>query len=410
MCPQDPSSARIQTIDSAPSEPRLHEAPSQGAARRSRPQAAPRVFLGFAIGAILLLSACSAPGMKLRVQPSRPETTHVDGLSVSLQPLNTTAVQAQERPTGDAPSLEGLLMQTPPAYLVGPQDILLVTVWDHPEITLPLGQYRQDTAAGTVVDEHGDLFFPYVGKFHVAGLSVGQVRDKLASLLNKVLQNPQVDVKVIAYRSQKVYLGGEVRNPGVYPVNDVPLTLTEALNRAGGLLPTADDSRILLSRGQKTWTLDFQALLSQGNRVSQILLQNGDSLQVPHLNDAPIYMMGELLRPGTTPLIHGHLSLAQAIQDSGGIQGQTADPRCIYVIRQGASLNAVDVFHLDARNPTAMILADRFRLRPRDIVYVDKGTVVRWGQVVNLILPAYSGLLQTAVSAKYLGSSSNSRP
>lgn len=348
--------------------------------------------------------------MKLREQPSRPETTRVDGLAVSLQPLNLTAVQAQERPAGEVLALEGLLAQTPPVYLVGSQDILLVTVWDHPEITLPLGQYRQDTAAGTVVDEHGDLFFPYVGKFHVAGLSVGQVRDRLAALLNKVLQNPQVDVKVIAYRSQKVYLGGEVRNPGVYPVNDVPLTLTEALNRAGGLLPTADDSRILLSRGQKTWTLNFQALLSQGNRVSQILLQNGDSLQVPHLNDAPIYMMGELLRPGTTPLVHGQLSLAKAIQDSGGIQGQTADPRCIYVIRQGSSPNAVDVFHLDARNPTAMILADRFPLRPRDIVYVDKGTVVRWGQVVNLILPAYSGLLQTAVSAKYLGSSSNSRP
>ncbi len=377
---------------------------------KAAPKVAPTLALGAALGAVLLLGACRAPGMKLREQPSRPETTRVDGLTVSLQPLNLTTVQAQERPAGETFSLEGLLAQNPPVYLVGPQDILLVTVWDHPEITLPLGQYRQDTAAGTVVDEHGDLFFPYVGKFHVAGLSVGQVRDKLAALLNKVLQNPQVDVKVIAYRSQKVYLGGEVRNPGVYPVNDVPLSLTEALNRAGGLLPTADDSRILLSRGQKTWTLNFQALLSQGNRVGQILLQNGDSLQVPHLNDAPIYMMGELLRPGTTPLVHGQLSLAKAIQDSGGIQGQTADPRCIYVIRQGSSLNAVDVFHLDARNPTAMILADRFPLRPRDIVYVDKGTVVRWGQVVNLVLPAYSGLLQTAVSAKYLGSSSNSRP
>ena len=241
-------------------------------------------------------------------------------------------------------------------------------------------------------------------------MTVGQVRDKLVSLLGKVLQNPQVDVKVIAFRSQKAYVGGEVRNPGVYPVTDVPFTLTEAVNRAGGFLPTADDSRILLSRGKQTWQLNFQALMTQGNRVGQILLQDGDSLQVPNLTDSPVYMLGELVRPGTTPLIHGNLSLAKAIQDSGGIQGQTADAHSIYVIRQGSAVNAVDVFHLDARNPTAMILADRFPLYARDIVYVDKGTVVRWGQVMNLILPTYSTMLQTATTAKYLGFSTNTRP
>ena len=58
---------------------------------------------------------------------------------------------------------------------------------------------------------------------------------------------------------------------------------------------------------------------------------------------------------------------------------------------------------MSARNPTAMILADRFALHPRDIVYVDKGTIVRWGQVMGLILPTYTGLLDTATSIKYLG-------
>ena len=365
-----------------------------------------------AVGALaLLVTGCSAPGMKLRVHPERPRTTsEVNGMRVTLRPMDVQTVQNLERSEARPEPLDGLLDPAPQPYRIGPQDILLITVWDHPEITLPLGQYRQDTAAGNVVDDQGQLFFPYVGKFQVGGLTVSQVRDKLAGLLGKVLQNPQVDVKVIAYRSQKFYIGGEVRSPGVYPVTDVPLTLTEALNRAGGLLPTADDSRILLSRKNRTWTLDFQALLAQGNKVGQIRLQDGDSLQVPNLNDAPVYMLGELLRPGTTPLIHGRLSLAQAIQDVGGIQGLTADPRCIYVIRKGASENAVDVFHLDARNPTAMVLADRFPLEPRDIVYVDKGTVVRWGQVVNQILPAYSGLLQTAISAKYLGTGNNTKP
>lgn len=382
------------------------------ASRGDRPRGHVRFRAGrwIVLCATLLLVACAAPGMKLNVHPSKAETSRLDGLNVTLRPLNTATLQEQERRTSEPGPAAGILEKAATPYKLGPQDILLVTVWDHPEITLPLGQYRQDTAAGTVVDEDGNFFFPYVGKFHVAGLTIGQVRDKLVSLLAKVLQNPQVDVKVIAFRSQKAYIGGEVRNPGVYPVTDVPFTLTEAVNRAGGFLPTADDSRILLSRGKQTWQLNFQALMSQGNRVGQILLQDGDSLQVPNLTDSPVYMLGELVRPGTTPLIHGNLSLAKAIQDSGGIQGLTADAHSIYVIRQGSATNAVDVFHLDARNPTAMILADRFPLYARDIVYVDKGTVVRWGQVMNLILPTYSTMLQTATTVKYLGFSSNTRP
>jgi polysaccharide export outer membrane protein len=363
-----------------------------------------------ALCATLILAACASPGMKLNVHPSRTETSRLDGLNVTLRPMNTATLQEQERRPAEPGPAAGILEKAPTPYKLGSQDILLVTVWDHPEITLPLGQYRQDTAAGTVIDEEGNFFFPYVCKFHVAGLTIGQVRDKLVTLLGKVLQNPQVDVKVIAFRSQKAYIGGEVRNAGVYPITDVPFTLTEAVNRAGGFLPTADDSRILLSRGKQTWQLNFQALMTQGNRVGQILLQDGDSLHVPNLLDSPVYMLGELVRPGTTPLLHGNLSLAKAIQDSGGIQGQTADAHSIYVIRQGSTVNAVDVFHLDARNPTAMILADRFPLYARDIVYVDKGTVVRWGQVMNLILPTYSSLLQTATTAKYLGFSTNSRP
>lgn len=382
--------------------------PARGAARNRRASAAAPL----ALAVLLLATACAAPGMKFRERPGRngDTATEMNGLRVTLRPLDVRALGEAAAAQDGAAALAPLLAQKPEPYKVGPQDVLLVTVWDHPEITLPLGQYRQDAATGSVVDEQGALYFPHVGKLQVAGLTISQVRDRVAAALDKVLQNPQVDVKVIAFRSQRVYIGGEVRNPGVYPVNDVPLTLAEAVNRAGGFLPASDDSRILLSRGSQTWSLNFQALMLRGNRIGQIYLKDGDSLQVPNVQDAPVYMLGELARPGTAPMIHGELSLAQAIQESGGIAGLTADARCIYVIRRGAAPDAVEVYHLDARNPTAMVLADSFPLRPRDMVYVDKGTVVRWGQVMNQILPTYTGLLETATSAKYLGSSLNSKP
>jgi polysaccharide export outer membrane protein len=138
--------------------------------------------------------------------------------------------------------------------------------------------------------------------------------------------------------------------------------------------------------------------MTMGNRIDQIVLKNGDALHVPNSKEEPVYMLGELVKPGTMPLVHGSLSLAQAIAEAGGIQSLSADARSIYVIRQTKVANAVDVFHLDARNPTTMVLADRFRLNPHDIVYVDAGTLVRFGRVMNLLLPTVQTVTSTALT------------
>jgi polysaccharide export outer membrane protein len=351
--------------------------------------------------AALLCGACASPGMKLDVTASsRPSTTEMSGMRVTLRRLDAQAVGAQGMRASAAPAaLSELLSDNPQPYRIGPQDVLLVTVWDHPEITLALGQYRTDAGSGMVVDEDGYMYFPYVGRLKVAGMTVTEARARLAGELLKVLQKPQVDLKVLAFRSQKIFVGGEVKTPGVYTVTDVPFTLAEAVNRSGGFLPTADDSHMILSRGDKTWVLDFQSLMTQGNRIGKIYLKEGDSLQVPNTLESPVYMLGEVTRAGTLPMLHGALSLAKALSDAGGILGTSADARSIYVIRQGQAANAVDVYHLDARNPTAMILADRFNLNPRDVIYVDAGTLVRFSRVMGLILPTVTAITSGATAA-----------
>ena len=353
-------------------------------------------------GSLLLTSGCTAPGMKFAEKSSSaPTTLNISGLRVTLHRLDTEAAKLPV-PAAFKPADFTDLFITPGApYLIGPQDVLLVTVWDHPEITLALGQYRTDNTTGSLVEEDGMLYFPYVGRIRVAGLSATQARALLTEKLARTLQNPQVDVKVLAYRSQKIYVGGEVKAPATYTVTDVPFTLSEAINRAGGFTPTGDDSRVQLTRGNNSWILNFQALMSQGGWANKILLKDGDVVQVPNSLESPVYMMGELMKPGTLPLPHGVLSLAKAISDAGGIQFNSADARSIYVIRQGQGGNAVDVFHLDGRNPATMVLADRFALRPRDFVYVDAGTTVRFSRVMNLLLPSIEANLSSA-EAYYL--------
>ena len=361
---------------------------------------------GSAIGLTALLGmACTSPGMKLDVQSSkRPSTMDMEGLRVTLRRLDSDVVRTQKVSSAPA-ELAELFMDRPRPYVIGPQDVLLPTVWDHPEITLALGQFRTDVGSGLVVDEDGFMFFPFVGRLRVQGLTVTEARAKLTESLTRTLKSPQVDLKVIAFRSQKVLVTGEVRTPGVYTVTDVPFTLAEAVNRSGGFLPTADDSHLILTRGDKTWTLDFQTLMTQGSRIGKIYLKDGDSLQVPNTLESPVYVLGEVTRAGTLPMTHGNLSLAKALSDAGGVIGASADTRSIYVIRQGQAANAVDVYHLDARNPTAMVLADRFALNPRDVIYVDAGTLVRFSRVMSLILPTVSAItsgVTTAADVRYL--------
>lgn len=274
-------------------------------------------------------------------------------------------------------------------YVVNRGDILNITVWDHPELTIPAGSDRSPSEAGNWVHSDGTIFYPYVGEIEVAGLKVTEIRDILRERLAKYIESPQVDVTVAAFRSKRVYLTGEVKQPGTQPVTNVPLTLLEAVSNAGGLTEAADWTSVTLTRNAKTTRYSLRELYRSGDTRENVLLKPNDIVHVARNDAAKVFVLGEVVQATSLNIGRSDITLAEALADAGGFDQAVADANGVFVIRKApkGSDKIAEVFQLHARNATALVLADQFPLQPRDIVYVTAAPIARWNRLIAQIVP-----------------------
>jgi polysaccharide export outer membrane protein len=209
------------------------------------------------------------------------------------------------------PALVSSNTMTQYEYHVTTADILEISVWRHPEflqrisnVTSLTGSPSTQGAAGRegyLVDARGFIYFPLIGKIHVAGYTTEQIRVMITRRLTKYVRNPQLNVRVTDFRGQKIYAFGEILKPGFVPLSDQPLSITDAISLTGGFDQNA------------------------------------------------------------------------------------ADPAHIYVIR--GNLYNPRIYWLNAKNPQGLLLAERFILKPGDILYVSSAAATRWNRVINQLLP-----------------------
>jgi len=287
-------------------------------------------------------------------------------------------------------------------YTVNRGDILSITVWDHPELTIPAGSDRSPSEAGNWVHSDGTIFYPYVGEIKVAGLKVTEIRDILREELTKYIASPQVDVTVASFRSKRVYMTGELKQPGTQPITNVPLTLLEAVSNAGGLTDTADWTKVTLTRNGETKRYSLRDLYRQGDTRENILLRPNDIIHVARNDAAKIFVLGEVGNPTSLNIGRSDITLAEALTDAGGFAQATADASGIFVLRQAAegSDKIADVYQLHARNATALVLADQFTLQARDIVYVTAAPIARWNRLIAQILPSIQTLYYGSITQR----------
>lgn len=350
---------------------------------------------------LLGLSGC-APGFgtpgALGFTPTTGDST-ASAESGKIIPITPDLVRAQmaQKPKEVSAAVKRLFTVSP-VYTIGPGDVVGIIVYNRPEL-LPnagavIAQQSDPTgvsvAPGFIVGANGEISFPYIGRVRLQGLTESGASELIERAIKEYVKDPQVTVRIQSFRSQRAYVQGEVRTPGLQIFTDIPMTLSEAISRAGSFTTAGDRSRVSLTRGGVTTVVDLPLLESQGFDGNGIALRNGDIVNVGSREDSRVYVMGEIRAPSALQMrLNGRLSLNEALGDAGGPDLLSSDPGQIYVVRNApGNPDVQQIFNLNAKNPVALALADRFELLPRDVVYVDRVPLVTWNRVISLILPA----------------------
>jgi polysaccharide export outer membrane protein len=200
-------------------------------------------------------------------------------------------------------------------YVIGPKDILKITVWGQPDLS---GNFP--------VSLEGTVNFPLVGPVAASGLTENQFAGRLQRLLEKdYLVNPQVFVNVAEYRSKKVIVLGEVAKPGVYPLTG-EMTVLEIMSQAG-LSSSAGKEIVLVRKGEKVASVG--STQTSGNTIRRLSIdkirsadpkenipvEDGDTIFVPKNNS--FFVLGEVARPGVYSL-DKDMSVLEGITVAGG--------------------------------------------------------------------------------------------
>ncbi|KQY52831.1 capsular biosynthesis protein [Lysobacter sp. Root494] len=293
----------------------------------------------------------------------------------------------------------------PQSYEIQPGDTLLVTVWDHPELTAPAGTQQSAASNGRLVYPDGTMFYPYVGTLKVQGMTIEELRRTLTSRLSKYLRDPQVDVGVSGNGGQ-VVLEGAFTNTAPQGVSTVPLTVSKAVGTGGINVEQADLSGLTLIRDGRRYNIDLDRLNRQEGS-GDIYLKPGDRLYLPFNDRKQVYVLGEVLRPQALTFKTSDMSLTQALGRVGGLNQVTSNGDEVYVVRgiDAANLasqrsgNGATVYHLRAKSASSFALASSFSLRAGDVVFVGPAGITRWNRFLSQLLPL-SGIINSAANAQ----------
>jgi protein involved in polysaccharide export with SLBB domain len=277
---------------------------------------------------------------------ARPRTLERFGLEVFRNQSDDSDAIPMDLPVG-------------PEYVVGPGDTLAIDVW---------GGVSQRMFR--TVDRSGRVSLPEAGPVLVSGRTLGEVQENVQQLLRTQFRDVSADVSLSKLRTVRVYVVGDVAEPGAYDISSLSTPLN-ALFAAGGVTPNGSLRTLQHFHGQQlVEEVDSYDLLLHGVRSDMKRLENGDTLRVPPIG-AQVTIDGMVRRPAIYEL-HGETSLADALELAGGILPAAAlqhiEVQRLEAHQKHTMLNVEVSPNTDAAGVAAQLAA--FKIQDGDAIHI----------------------------------------
>lgn len=268
-----------------------------------------------------------------------------------------------------------------PEYRLGEGDALTIQVWDKP-----------DLSGAQIVGPDGAISVPVAGTLKVSGMTRDEATRAVKEALARFYAKISVTVRVDRYASNRVIVLGQVKLPGVMQFDTLP-TLLEALARAGGVL--IDDRTnlthcaIVRGRDRVAW-IDLRGLLQEANLTLNLRLKPNDIVFIPERNDLPVYVLGQVMKPGPFRRT-ANMTLVQALAQAGGATRDAAATLHLVSPSRGLS-TTVDLDELGRG-----VQGHNVIVHGGDIVYLTTSGIADVGYVLDQLNPLAWVFLGAAV-------------
>ena len=280
-------------------------------------------------------------------------------------------------------------------YALGSSDKVSINLTDTDDID---GSY--------IVGPNGDIDLPFVGRINILNLTLIETKEKIISVLKKYYKNYDLQVEIEEFNSSKVYILGAVKNQVTIDLNQKPIKLIDAAIQANYNPNSADKNfgnKGLLRRDDLVYKININKIFKSTDDKDNFYLKKNDVLFVDRNSDA-LHIFGEVTKPGIY-FPNLDYSITELIS-SAGMNQLTADASKVYVIREDYnSFLKLNIFKIDVSNPVNLVLGKRFKLKPKDIIYIPSTKLVKLNRVISLLLPqtdlfkSYNPIIQEGMKA-----------
>ena len=359
----------------------------------------------------LLLSGCASPsgwfassGPSLQQVLKAPEATQTAIRLVNVDDIVARRLLAAEKRQLFSETLPGAGR---PAYVLGPGDVVEVSIWEAPPAALfgttvldsrgAVATSRVTTFPEQMIAADGSINMPFAGAIPAAGKSPQEVEAEIARRLARKANQPQVLVRVTRNTTSNVTVVGEVTQSIRMPLTAKGERLLDAIAAAGGVRQPVGKITIQITRGGRVQTLPLEKVIESPNE--NVALAPGDVVTAI-FQPSSFTVLGATGKNQEINFEAQGISVAQGLARAGGLEDNRADARGLFIFRfeeplalsesQRAGPTTPDgkvpvIYRLDLKDPASFLVAQNFPMRNKDVIYVANAPSAELQKFLNIL-------------------------